>query len=46
MAEATVDTKAQAPEDAAGRVQPEAGQPDGPPNWTMSYERLSGLLQQ
>jgi hypothetical protein len=44
MTEATVDTQTQVQDDAC-RIQPEMVQPDGTPNQTMSYERLSGFLQ-
>jgi hypothetical protein len=44
MTEATMDTETQVQNDSC-RVEPEAGQPDGSPNPTMSFERLSGFLQ-
>ncbi|MBO1077079.1 hypothetical protein [Roseomonas marmotae] len=45
MVDATMDVKTQAPEDAARSVRVEVREPDGAPNWTMSYEKLSGFLQ-
>jgi hypothetical protein len=45
MADATMDVKTQAPDDAARRARPDAGEPSSTPSWTMSFERLSGLLQ-
>jgi hypothetical protein len=41
----TVNAEIQASDSSACRDLPKAGQSSKAPNWTMSYERLSGFLQ-
>lgn len=41
----TVNAEMQASDTPACRDLPEAGQSSETPNWTLSYERLSGFLQ-